>query len=209
MMMAGEFGEIISIEGRYWQCSAAVAALNGETPSSKDWKNDPKMNGAYDALVDLGAHYTDLMLFLAGTTPTKARAWVSHVNAPAAHRDTHAHVEFLFPKFRARGSISKTAHGTGNDLEFTVLGQKQSVTWNVERPDELRIARGSTVTLMQKPSDKFGSQQPPFHGMGWIEGYIEIIHNYLMKIAGNTAVTYPTLQDSVKVMEVLLQAEKG
>ncbi|HEX4923482.1 MAG TPA: Gfo/Idh/MocA family oxidoreductase, partial [Bdellovibrionales bacterium] len=106
MIDAGEFGEIISIEGRYWQSSAAAAALAGQTSSSKDWKNDPKLNGPYDAMVDLGAHYTDMMFFFAGGMPAETRAWVSHVNAPAAHRDTHAHLEFIFPKFRARGSIS-------------------------------------------------------------------------------------------------------
>jgi predicted dehydrogenase len=202
MMDAGEFGEIISIEGRYWQCSAAVAALSGEN-STKDWKNDKKLNGDYDALVDLGAHYTDLMCFFADGKPLEARKWVSHVNAPAAHRDTHAHVEFIFPKFRARGSISKTAHGTGNDLEITILGAKQSATWHVERPDEVKISKGSTTTMLQKPNDSFGSRQPPFHGMGWIEGYIDITHSFLMHMAGHPT-RYPTLAESLRVMEVLL-----
>jgi predicted dehydrogenase len=157
MIDAGEFGELIAIEGRYHQCSMAAAALAGEKSTSKDWKNDSNLNGPYDALVDLGAHYTDMMLFFAGAKPTQARGWVSHINSPAPHRDSHAHVEYVFPKFRARGSISKTVHGTGNDLEILVLGQKQAVTWNVERPDELRIAKGTTTTLLQKPSDKFGS----------------------------------------------------
>jgi predicted dehydrogenase len=211
MIHTGEFGELISIEGRYWQCSMAAAAVAGEKPSSvapearaaKDWKNDASMNGPYDALVDLGAHYTDLMLFLAGAMPQEARGWVSHVNSPAPHRDSHAHVEFIFPHVRARGSISKTVHGTGNDLEVMVLGSKQAVTWNVERPDELRIARGTTTTLMQKGSDKFGSQQPPFHGLGWLEGYVSVLHSYLLKKSGQSA-TYPTLNDSLNVMEVLL-----
>jgi predicted dehydrogenase len=208
MIDAGEFGELISIEGRYWQSSHAQAALAGtKKDSTKDWKNDPAMNGPYDALVDLGAHYTDLMFFLAGSAPTRASGWVSHVNSPAPHRDAHAWVEFQFPQVRARGSISKTAHGRGNDLEITVLGAKQAATWGMERSDELRISRGATTTVMQKPSDKFGSQQPPFHGMGWIEGYIEIIHNYLMKIHGNHSVTYPTLQESLRVMETLLNLE--
>jgi predicted dehydrogenase len=206
MMDAGEFGEIISIEGRYWQSSAATAALAGTTSSGKDWKNDRKLNGPYDAMVDLGAHYTDLMFFFAGGMPTHSRAWVSHVNAPAAHRDTHAHLEFIFPKFRARGSISKTAHGTGNDLEITVLGAKCSATWHVERPDELRISKGTTNTFMQKPSDGFGSRQPPFHGMGWIEGYIDIIHNVLMHMAGHKT-SYPILPESLRVMDVLLNVE--
>lgn len=206
MIEAGEFGELISIEGRYWQSSHSADALAGHS-SAKSWKNDPELHGPYDALVDLGAHYTDLMFYLAGATPTRATAWVSHVNSPAPHRDSHAWVEFHFPKFRARGSISKAVHGRGNDLEITVLGAKQAVTWSMERQDELRIAKGTTTTIVQRPNDKFGSQQPPFHGMGWIEGYNEIIHNYLMKMHGNRSVTYPTLQESLRVMETLLNVE--
>ena len=206
MIDAGEFGEIISVEGRYWQSSAATSALAGHPGSSKEWKQDRKLNGPYDAFVDLGAHYADLMFFFAGSTPTQSRAWVSHVNAPAAHRDTHAHMEFIFPKFRARGSISKTAHGTGNDLEITVLGAKCSATWHVERPDELRIARGTEKHIVQKPNDNFGSRQPPFHGMGWIEGYTDIIHNVLMHMAGHKT-SYPTLPESLRVMETLLTVE--
>ena len=208
MIDAGEFGEIISVEGRYWQSSSAQWALNKTgSSSSKDWKNDPKLHGPYDALVDLGAHYTDLMFYFAGGTPTKSTAWVSHVNSPAPHRDSHAWVEFQFPKFRARGSISKTVHGTGNDLEIMILGEKKAVTWNMERSDVLKIAQGGKIDIVQKPGDKFGSQQPPFHGMGWIEGYIEIIHNYLMKMGGNTTATYPKLHESLKVMETLLSVD--
>jgi len=211
MIEAGEFGEIISVEGRYWQSSSAQWAVEkGKTSTStKDWKNDPKLHGPYDALVDLGAHYTDLMFFFANDIPKKSSAWVSHVNSPAPHRDSHAWVEFQFPKFRARGSISKTVHGTGNDLELTVLGAKQAVTWSMEKSDTLKIAQGGKITILQKPNDKFGSQQPPFHGMGWIEGYIEIIHNYLMKMGGNASSTYPTLHESLKVMETLLNIDVG
>lgn len=203
MLDAGEFGEIISIEGRYWQSSAAAAALSGHPPPATDWKNDRRLNGPYDAFVDLGAHYADLLFFFAGGPPTRARAWMSHVNAAAAHRDTHAHVEFVFPAFRAIGSISKTAHGTGNDLQITVLGSRCSAAWHVERPDELRVARGTEQRVLQKPRDAFGSRQPPFHGLGWLEGYVDIIHNVLSHMAGREA-RYPTLAESLRVMDVLL-----
>jgi predicted dehydrogenase len=205
MIEAGDFGEIISIEGVYWQSSAAQAALEGKARA--DWKNDRVMNGPYDALVDLGAHYTDLMLFLSGERPLKATGWVSHVNAPAPHRDTHAHVDFVFQSCRARGSISKTVHGAGNLLEINVLGAKQSAAWSMERMDELRIARGATTTIMQKPSDKFGSRLPPFHMIGWSEGYIEIIHNYLLAAAGLGQGGYPTRQEGLDAIEVLLNLE--
>lgn len=206
MIDSGEFGEIISVEGRYWQCSAAQDALTNAGRGSNEWKNNKEISGSFDAIIDLGAHYTDMMFFFAGEKPKRATGWVSHVNAQAPHRDTHAHVDLEFSKFRARYSISKTVHGTGNDLEFNVIGSKQCVTWNVERPDELKISKGTTTTYMQKPSDRFGSRQPPYHGLGWLEGYVDVTHNYLMKMAGMKT-SYPTLTDSLNVMECLLNIE--
>ena len=73
MIDAGEFGEIISVEGRYWQSSSAQWATE-KSPTSlfgKRLENDPKLHGPYDALVDLGAHYTDMMFFFAGSEPEK------------------------------------------------------------------------------------------------------------------------------------------
>ena len=115
-------------------------------------------------------------------------------------------LNFNFQNFALAEQFPKTVHGTGNDFEVS-LGSKQAVTWNMERLDVLKVAKGGKSTILQKPNDKFGSQQPPFHGMGWIEGYIEIIHNYLMKMGGNTKATYPKLHESLNVMETLLNID--
>ena len=57
---------------------------------------------------------------------------------------------------------------------------------------------------MQRRGTGFGSGQPPFHGVGWLEGYIEIIHDYLRHMSGQPFTGYPTLADSLRVMQILL-----
>ncbi len=203
-----EFGDIISIEGRYWQSSAADIAFGPDPPMDKDWKSDLGLSGSYDTLIDLGTHWTDLMLFLAGARPKSARVWLSYANAIAPHRDTHAHLYFEFSEFRTLGSISKTVHGAGNDLEFTIIGTKRAASWTVREPDEIRLSRGNQVSIVRRKSDRYGSQQPAFHGLGWLEGYTEIIHDFLLCKAGKDAPPVPTLAENLVVMEVLLAADR-
>ena len=207
MLEGGEFGEVISMEGKYWQSSAGEIALSDGNYKDKTWKSDIKLNGNHDTLVDLGTHWTDLMLFLAGEKPKNSRRWLSYINAPTPHRDTHAHLYFEFNHSRALGSISKTAHGSGNHLEINILGQKQSATWLLQRPDEIIVGAGNKQTSIRKMRDHFGSQQPPFHGIGWLEGYTEVIHSFLEKKAGQDAPAFPTLDECLDVMEVVLKGK--
>ena len=50
--------------------------------------------------------------------------------------------------------------------------------------------------------------QAPFHGTGWLEGYIEIIHRALLAaIDKKSAASVPSLQESLIVIEVLLKTD--
>ena len=205
MITAGELGDLISIEGTYWQSSAAELAVLEDPPADKAWKSDLALGGPYDAYVDLGSHWVDLMMFLAGEKPRAARSWLSHVNAPAPNRDTYAQIYLQFPGCRSFGSASKTVHGA-NHLQFTVVGSEGSVRWALGTPDQLEVGRANQVTHLRRTAGRYGSQQPPFHGMGWIEGYLEVIHCLLQRMAGRDAPAPPTLTEALDVMDVLLTA---
>ena len=197
----GAFGKIVSIEGRYWQSSAAQSALSHVVKTS-DWKNDPTLGGSFDTLIDLGSHWADLMFFFAGENPFETKTWVSHINAPAPHRDTHVHLTLNFKSIgHTFGSVSKTVHGAGNELNFTVVGEKQSATWSFEVPDRITIGSGNkTTAISRERTDQVGSFQAPYHGLGWLEGYVEIIAQTLVLASGKTAKSFPTLAESLNVM---------
>ena len=42
--------------------------------------------------------------------------------------------------------------------------------------------------------------------MGWIEGYVEVIHCLLQRLAGRDAPAPPSLREALDVMDVLLTA---
>lgn len=198
MIRAGELGELIAIEGRYWQSSAAERALAGAAPSG--WKNDLRLSGPHDVLLDLATHWTDLAIFLMGQRPNTSSVRTWKTNAEARHRDTHVHVALEFSKGRrALGSVSKTAHGAQNELEIHVLGSRKSASWSLLRPDELVVGEGAHKRTVARRGAELGGRLAPFHGLGWLDGYVEIIRRGLSGKSG-----YPTLAESLAVLDALL-----
>jgi predicted dehydrogenase len=207
MLDAGEFGELISIEGHYWQSSAAQKALE-PSPKPHPWKNDPDLSGGSDALIDIGIHWADTAAFLMGDLTFKGTAWLSYANAEAPHRDTHVHLNLEFSGGRrALGSISKTFHGAANDFEVTLIGTRQSAAWNFMEPDGIWLGRGGSRTFLPRKESILGSGQPPFHALGWLEGYIEITRRLLLELQGQGGGNYPRLEDNLKVLESLFKLE--
>lgn len=205
LVAGGELGELIALEGTYWQSSAAELAVLDQPPADKPWKNDPALAGPYDAYVDLGSHWVDLVTFVAGERPQAARSWLSYVNAPAPQRDTYAQIYLQFPGCRSFGSVAKAVHGA-NHLQLAAIGSDRAARWSLGDPDQLEVARGAEVTRLRRGAGRYGSQQPPFHGMGWIEGYVEVIHCLLRRLAGRAAPAPPSLREALDVMDVLLTA---
>jgi predicted dehydrogenase len=204
MIEAGELGDIFCFESRYWQSSSAQATLTG-TPEKRPWKNDLNLNGPSDTLTDLGSHVVDVCLHLMADMPIETKFWVSYQNSLAPFRDTHVH---MFLKFasdkRALASISKTVHGATNNFEYTVIGTKASATWRFLQPDEVEFGSGNRTSIIRRHTSSESSGSLPFHGLGWLEGYVEITRQTLRRIAGLDSVPVPTLEESLAVMNVIL-----
>jgi predicted dehydrogenase len=202
----GELGDVFSFESRYWQSSSAQMALSG-APEKRLWKNDPQLNGPTDAVTDLGSHVVDICLYLMGSKPVESRCWMSYQNSAAPYRDTHVHLVLKFPgNRRAISSISKTMHGAANNFEYTVVGTKAAATWRFLVPDEIEFGSGNKTSIIRRQIPNESSGTLPFHGLGWLEGYVEITRQSLRIAAGLDAVPVPTLQESLAAMDVLLNA---
>ncbi len=203
----GELGRLIAIEGRYWQASAAARAL-APAPTT-GWKNDSALSGPHDVLLDLGTHWADLVTFLVGEKPRIARGRLSYVNAESPHRDTHVQLEIDFPgDLRTWGSVSKTVHGAGNELEVVAIGEKATWRWAFERPDAIEIGRGKARTELSRSNDEpVASKLPAHHALGWLEGYVSILTEVVRSLRGKPAGSYPTLAQSLDTAELLLRAD--
>ena len=206
MIDSDELGDVFSFESRYWQSSSAQAVKNA-TPEKRAWKNDLKLNGPSDTLIDLGSHVVDICLHLMSEKPAESKCWVSYQNAIAPYRDTHVHLVLKFPgDRRAIASISKTVHGATNNFEYTVIGTKGAATWRFLQPDEVEFGSGGRTSTIRRKTNLESSGSVPFHGLGWLEGYVEITRQTLRMASGLDSIPVPTLKESLAAMEVLLNA---
>jgi predicted dehydrogenase len=206
MIDEGKLGVAFSFEARYWQSSSAQAVLCGSA-GKESWKNDLTLNGPFDTLTDLGSHVVDLCLYLMDGIPVESKFWLSYRNSPTPHRDTHVHMSLKFAADRrALASISKTVHGATNRLEYTVVGTHASATWNFLQPDEVEIGSGNQMSVLRRPAENASSGSRPFHGLGWLEGYMEITRQTLRHAVGLDSIPIPTLAESLRAMDVILNA---
>lgn len=204
MIGAGDFGDIVTIEGRYWQSSTADRALTGPAPTS--WKNRVELSGPSDVLLDVGTHWVDMAIYLAGSFPDRMSGWSSYANAESPHRDSHIHLIMEYAKGpRILSSITKNSHGSTNHFEINVLGTKASATWTFLNPDEILFGQGCERHVIPRSSADLGTKHPAFHGAGWLEGYIEINRQLLNELTGVAAASaYPTVQENARMIDSLL-----
>jgi predicted dehydrogenase len=200
---AGSLGQVFAIEGRYWQSSAAHES---RTPS---WKDDTSLGGRFDVLLDLAAHWADLVTFVTGRMPasTSVRRWF--VNAASPHRDTHVHLRMEHESFTSFGSISKTVHGTGNQLELTVLGAKATATWEFLNPDVILWGEGPSKRTEVRTGAELPSRPAPFHGLGWMEGYGRIVGQVVAHMRRGTRVDAADLKTHLRILSALLEAAEA
>ena len=204
MIEDGELGDVFAFESRYWQSSGIQTPPKAD-PAKESWKNDLLLNGPHDALTDLGSHVVDICHYLMGVRAAESRCWLSYRNAAVQHRDTHVHLQLGFSGSRhALASLSKTVHGATNDFEFMVVGTRGSATWRFLRPDEVEYGSGSRSSFIRREVPSASSETKPFHGMGWLEGYVEITRQTLRRASGLTYTEVPVLSESLDVMDVLL-----
>jgi len=197
-------GEILAIEGRYWQSSAAEKSLL--KVGSKTWKDDTSLSGEYDTFLDIATHWVDSVSFLYGLKPRQIKGWKTYSNAESPHRDTHVQLALDFPQGgRALGSISKTYHGATNQFEVNVIGSKMSASWEFLRPDEILVGEGRDRKILTRKDSDFGSKQTPYHAMGWLEGYIEIASQLLTEAFKKEKANYPRLSETLDFLEPMFK----
>jgi predicted dehydrogenase len=196
----GSFGRIFAVEGRYWQSSATRA------PASKGWKDDVGLGGRFDVLLDLAMHWADLVTFVTGRMPSSATVRRWFVNAASPHRDTHVHLMMQHNEFTSLGSISKTVHGTGNDLEIAVLGEKASAFWEFGNPDVVLWGDGPSQRTQVRSKADLPTRPAPFHGLGWMEGYGRVVGQVVERMRRGTAANAPELETHLRLLRCLLEA---
>jgi predicted dehydrogenase len=207
MIANGDLGQIISIEGRYWQSSAAERALS-QQKSSKDWKNDPKLAGPYDVYLDLASHWVDLASYVTQKKVSRIKGRRSYVHGLKPNQEAYVNLNIDFEGSTfGQCSASKAIHGATNQLEIHIIGECKSLAWNFMNPDEILVGEGRGRQVIVRDQSNPASNLPPFHGAGWLEGYAETIRQYLLDLKKPGQGQYASLQSTLQVLEAMFKVE--
>ena len=220
----GELGEIRQVRGRYLQ----DWLVDPEAPWA--WRMDAELAGS-GALGDLGAHTIDLARFLVGdrvggldrvsgklTTFVDERPVYDEDGSVAEYRDVtvddaySAQVEY---ETGATGTFeaSRVAAGHKNDHAIAVHGTEGSLTFSLERLNELEVLRagnrGYETVLVTEESDPYVDRWwPPGHVIGWEHTFVHENYEFLSAVADGDAFE-PSFEDGYAVQRVLAAIERA
>lgn len=139
MIESGELGNIRKVYAEYHQGWLAND-LEASGQKQAAWRVDPKRAGLGGALGDIGTHAENLVGFVTGLEIESVQAHL-HSFVPGRALDDDASVMMRFTN-GAHGVLtaSQICIGEGNGLTLRIHGDKGSIWWRQESPDELRVA---------------------------------------------------------------------
>lgn len=209
---AGEIGKVRVVQVEYpleWMATAIESQGNQQAA----WRTDPKKNGRGGSIGDIGTHAYHLAGFVTGLKLESLSADLATF-VEGRSLDDNAHVMLRY-EGGARGLLwsSQVAIGNSNGIRLRVFGDKGSLMWFQEQPNELQFTKlfGLPVTIKRGRDDmgqdtKSRSRTPPGHPEGYIEAFANLYSGFAEAImarnegrapsaAGNSL---PTSYDGLK-----------
>jgi predicted dehydrogenase len=212
MVGRGDLGAIRVVQVEYpLEWMATGIELEGNQQAA--WRTDPKKNGRGGSIGDIGTHAYHLAGFVTGLRAESLCAdLATFVQGRAL--DDNAHVMIRY-EGGARGLLwsSQVAIGQSNGLRLRVFGEKGSLLWFQEAPNEISFTPlfGAPQTVKRGRDDladftKSRSRTPPGHPEGYIEafanlysGFAEILRSRADgRSVGPGGINVPTSYDGLK-----------
>jgi predicted dehydrogenase len=228
MIAAGELGEIMVVNGTYFQ-----DWLLHDT--DWNWRVQSESGGALRAMGDIGSHWMDMIQHVTGLRITALCADLATFHKtrkrpkgsvetftgknlqPAEYDEVAIDTDDFGAVLirlgdHARGSfaVSQVSSGRKNRFEFEIYGTNSSVAWNQERPDELWIGHRNQPNqiiikdpaLFHKSAASF-ADLPGGHSEGYDDTFKQMFRRFYAHIAGSGAIEYPTFEDGARGMKLL------
>lgn len=175
IVSSGELGRLRLIQVEY-----AQGWLSGpvETQGNRqaEWRIDPVRQGPGGALGDIGTHAYHLACFVTGDRAEAVLADLAHFGI-GRMLDDNAHLLLKYQS-GARGMLwaSQIAVGESNGLRLRVFGERASLTWWQERPDQLNLTvAGEPLRRLERgTADNGFARLPSGHPEGFLEAFAQL-----------------------------------
>jgi len=211
MVRNGELGEIRLVQVEH-ASGWASTLLEAEGHKQAVWRTTPGIAGKSSVVGDLGTHAHHLARFITGLEISEVSAELSSI-VPGRQVDDNAHIMLRFNN-GAKGMmwVSMVAVGHMHGLRIRVYGEKGSLEWVQEQPNELVLhpVDGHHQTLSRgfawlSPAAQRVSRLWPGHPEGYLEAFANIYSDIADAIlarrdglaADPLAYLFPTVEDGV------------
>jgi predicted dehydrogenase len=229
MREAGELGEILVVQGTYFQDWLLY-------DTDWNWRVDAKSGGVSRCMADIGSHWFDMAEHVTGLRVTslsadlqtfhKTRKQPKHSVETFANKTLRAEDYIETPVNtedfgavlfrmggRTRGSVtaSQVSAGRKNRLSIEISGTRCSVAWNQERPDELWVGHrdaGNEILIkdpsLLEPAARSYADLPGGHSEGYDDTFKQLFRRFYASIASPlTEPEYPQFADGLRQIAIL------
>ncbi|XLS28963.1 Gfo/Idh/MocA family protein [Flavobacteriaceae bacterium M23B6Z8] len=218
MVAKGDIGKIRKIQVQYLQgWLATEIEKTGQKQAA--WRIDPKKSGVGGALGDIGTHAENLTEYITGLQIKELSADLGRFGEGRILDDDGNVLIRMENGAKGTMSFSQIATGEENNLAIRIYGEKGSLEWHQENPNEL-ITR-----WLDKPKKIFtpngndlypeaisASRIPSGHPEGYLEAFANIYKAFtqcvLSRLNGNTVdePDFPTVSDGVRGVKFIHKA---
>lgn len=228
MREAGDFGEILVVQGTYSQDWMLYE-------SDWNWRVDPKVSGPSRVMADIGSHFFDMAEHVSGLRltevcsdlqifyPTRKQpkgggeSFSGKLGAAGETVDTKVVTEdfgaTLFRMGKARGimTASQVSAGRKNGLVMEIYGTKGGASWRQEAPEELWLGHRDAPNqiLLKDPSllteaARGFADYPGGHAEGYPDTFKQLFRRFYASIADpSLTADYPQMADGLRQMKIL------
>lgn len=180
LVRSGTLGKIRRVEVNFIQGWLAQN-IEAEGQKQASWRMDPKQAGGGGTLGDIGTHAEHLASFITGLEIQSLSAELtSFGEGRVLDDDAMVHIRY---EGGSKGTInaSQICIGEENSLSIGVFGDKGSVRWSHDNPNDLRIATlDSGMRLVTRGQAGLSeraaaaTRTPPGHPEGYLEAFANI-----------------------------------
>ncbi|ARV16612.1 Gfo/Idh/MocA family protein [Polaribacter sp. SA4-12] len=218
MVFNGDLGNIRKIQVQYLQgwLSTSVEKTGHKQAS---WRIDPKRSGIGGALGDIGTHAENLVEYITGLKIDEIAADLGVFGDDRVLDDDGNLLLRMENGAKGTMSISQIALGEENNLAIKIYGDKGSLEWQQENPNQLisRWLEQPLKVFTPNGNDLYPealnvSRIPAGHPEGYLEAFATIYKNFathLMAVLEGKNIEkpdYPTVKDGVRGMQFIYAA---
>ena len=218
MIAHGELGKIRKVQVQYLQgWLATLVEKTGQKQAS--WRVDPTKSGIGGALGDIGTHAENLVEYITGLQIKELAADLGVFGKDRVLDDDGNILIRLENGAKGTMSFSQIATGEENNLAIRVYGEKGSLEWHQETPNELITRWLDKPKMIYTPNGNnlypealSASRIPSGHPEGYLEAFANVYKNFAIhvhaKMQGKEIIIpdYPTVSDGVRGIQFIYAA---